>query len=139
MIERTFVMLKPETVSRNLIGEILRRLENSGFRILAVKLIRATQQQAQKLYEPHVGKSFYDELVQHITSGPILPMIVEGDNAVNKVRVLIGSTNPAQADVGTIRKDFGISITKNAIHAADSRESFERESKIFFSDDEIVG
>ena len=138
VMEKSFTMLKPETVERNLIGAILKKIEDSGFRILAIKLIRATQQQAEKLYEPHVDKSFYNELVQHITSSPILPLIVEREDAINKLRTLIGATNPDKAEIGTIRKDFGISITKNVIHAADSKENFERESKIFFSQDDIV-
>ncbi|MEM2960816.1 MAG: nucleoside-diphosphate kinase [Candidatus Bathyarchaeia archaeon] len=138
MVERTFVMLKPETVSRNLIGEVIKRIESAGFRVVAMKLTKATLQQAQKLYEPHIGKSFYNELIQHITSGPILPMIVEKEDAVNRMRAFIGATNPAQASVGTIRKDFGISITKNAIHAADSPQNAEREAKIFFNANEIL-
>lgn len=138
MVEKTFVMLKPETVSRNLSGEIVKRIENAGFRIVAMKLTRASLQQAQKLYEPHIGKSFYNELIQHIISGPILPMIVEKADAIKRMRTLIGATNPAQAETGTIRKDFGISLTKNAIHAADSPQNAEREAKIFFNVNEII-
>ena len=139
MVDRTFVMLKPETVERKLIGEIISRIEKRNFRIVAMKLIQASIQQAEKLYEVHLGKSFYQELVDHITSGPIVPMVVERDDAVTKMRELIGATNPAQAEDGTIRRDFGLSITKNAIHAADSPQNAERETGIFFSDDEILG
>jgi len=138
MAERTFVMLKPEAVTRRLSGEIIKRIEKEGFRIVAVKLTKATLEQAERLYEVHVNKSFYKELVNNITSGPILPMVVEGKDAVRRMRALIGATNPAQAEVGTIRRDFGLSITKNVIHAADNPENSQKEIEIFFSEDEIM-
>ena len=138
MAEKTFVILKPETVKNKLVGEVIGRIEKAGFKILAMKLIRASLKQAEKLYEVHKGKSFYDELISHITSGPIVPMIVEGEDAVNKMRMLIGATNPKEAKPGTIRGDLGISITMNIIHAADSPENFVRESKIFFDEKEVL-
>jgi len=137
-LERTFAILKPETVERRLIGEVLRRIEEAGFKILALKLLRASREQAERLYEVHAGKPFYGELIDHITSGPIVPMVLEAENAVEKLRRLIGATDPAKAEPGTIRRDLGISITKNVIHAADSRESYEREHKIFFTPEEIL-
>lgn len=137
-LERTFAILKPETVERRLIGEVLRRIEESGFKILALKLLRADRRQAEKLYEVHLGKPFYPELISHITSGPIVVMVLEGENAVERLRKLIGATDPAKAEPGTIRRDFGLSITKNAIHAADSPESYRREYGIFFGEEEIL-
>ena len=137
-VERTFAILKPETVSNRLVGEVIGRLEKAGFKILAMKLIWATREQAEKLYEVHVGKPFYLELINHITSGPIVPMVLEAEDAVSRLRKLIGATDPAKAEPGTIRGDLGITITKNIIHAADSPESFEREHKIFFSQGEIL-
>ena len=137
-IERTFAILKPETVSNRLIGEVIGRLEKAGFKILAMKLIWATREQAERLYEVHLGKPFYPDLINHITSGPIVPMVLEAEDAVSRLRKLIGATDPAKAEPGTIRGDLGITITKNIIHAADSLESFKREHKIFFSESEIV-
>jgi nucleoside-diphosphate kinase len=131
-------MLKPEAISRGLIGEILKRIEKGGFKILALKLLKPTLKQAEKLYEMHVGKSFYHELVDHITSGLVLPLVVEGEDAIKKIRSLIGATNPAQAETGTIRRDFGLSVTKNVIHAADSPENAKRETSIFFTAGEIL-
>jgi len=137
-MERTFAILKPETVSRRLIGAVVKRLEEAGFKILAMKLIWASREQAEKLYEVHRGKPFYPELIKHITSGPIVPMVLEAEDAVARLRRLIGATDPAKAEPGTIRRDYGISITMNVIHAADSLESFEREHKIFFKPEEIL-
>jgi len=120
VIEKTFAIVKPEAVARGAAGEIIARIEHSGFRIRAIKLIRASPTHAEKLYEMHVGKSFYQELLNHITSAPILPMVLEGEDSIHRLRALAGATNPSQAGPGTIRKDFGLSITKNAVHAADS-------------------
>jgi len=138
MPERTFAMLKPETISRGLIGEIVKRIEDGGFTILAMKMTKPTLKQAEKLYEMHLGKGFYQELVDHITSGPVLPMIVEKGEAIKKLREMVGATNPSQAEAGTIRRDFGLSVTQNTIHAADSPENAEREAKIFFTADEVL-
>ncbi|MCX8176131.1 MAG: nucleoside-diphosphate kinase [Candidatus Bathyarchaeota archaeon] len=137
-MEKTFVILKPETIMNKLVGEVVSRIEKAGFKILAMKLVKANLSQAEKLYEVHKGKSFYNELINHITSGPIIPMIVAGRDAVKQMRMLIGATNPKEAKPGTIRGDLGISITMNIIHAADSPENFIRESRIFFSEDEIL-
>jgi len=137
-LERTFAILKPETVERRLIGEVVKRIEEAGFKVLALKLVWASREQAEKLYEVHLGKPFYPELINHITSGPIVPMVLEAENAVEKLRTFIGATDPAKAEPGTIRRDLGLSITKNAIHAADSHESYEREHKIFFATEEIL-
>jgi len=138
VLERTFAILKPETVERRLVGETIKRIEEAGFKILALKLVWASREQAERLYEVHFGKPFYHELIKHITSGPIVPMVLEAENAVEKLRKLIGATDPARAEPGTIRRDLGLSITKNAIHAADSPESFQREYRVFFSPEEIL-
>ena len=138
MAEKTFIILKPETIKNRLVGEVLSRIEKAGFKILAIKIVKATMEQAEKLYEVHKGKNFYEELINHITSGPIIPMIVEAEDAIKRMRMLIGATNPKEAKPGTIRGDFGISTTMNIIHAADSYESFLRESTIFFDEKEIL-
>ncbi len=136
--EKTFVILKPETVKNRLVGEVILRIEKAGFKILAMKLVKASVEQAEELYKIHKGKSFYEELINHITSGPIVPMVVEGEDAVKHMRELIGATNPKEAKPGTIRGDLGFSTTMNIIHAADTQENFLRESKIFFNKEEIL-
>jgi nucleoside-diphosphate kinase len=136
--EQTFSFLKPETVMRGFIGEIISRFERKGLVLVAAKLIHMSARQAQKLYEMHKGKPFFQELVAHVTSGPVFVMIWEGPNAVAIVRNLVGATNPASAAPGSIRGDFAITVTPNAIHAADSVENARRELSIFFSSDEIL-
>lgn len=123
---------------RGLIGEIVSRFENKGLVLLGAKLIQMSSEQAQKLYEVHKGKPFFQELVSHVTSGPVFAMVWEGPNAVSVVRGLVGATNPLNAAPGTVRGDFAISMTPNAIHAADSLESAKREMAIFFQTNEIA-
>lgn len=137
MIQRTFVMLKPESVVSKQIGEIIASIEKEDFAIRAMKLTRATKHQAEKLYELHLGKEFYQELITHVLSGPVVPMIVEAPDAILKMRNLIGPTNPSQGDKSTIRGRYGQSVTKNAIHASDSPENAEREGRIFFAADDF--
>jgi nucleoside-diphosphate kinase len=136
--EQTFSFLKPETVMRGFVGEIISRFERKGLVLVAAKLIRMSVQQAQELYEIHKGKPFFQELVSHVTSGPVLVMVWEGPNAVAIVRNLVGATNPVNAAPGSIRGDFALTVTPNAIHAADSIENAKREFSIFFSSAEIV-
>lgn len=136
--EQTFSFLKPETVMRGFVGEIISRFERKGLVLVAAKLIRMSVQQAQELYEVHKGKPFFEELVSHVTSGPVLVMVWEGPNAVAVVRNLVGATNPVNAAPGSIRGDFALTVTPNAIHAADSIENAKRELSIFFSSAEIV-
>jgi len=136
--EQTFSFLKPETVMRGFVGEIISRFERKGLVLVAAKLIRMSVQQAQELYEVHKGKPFFQELVSHVTSGPVFVMVWEGPNAVAIVRNLVGATNPVNAAPGSIRGDFALTVTPNAIHAADSIENAKRELSIFFSSDEIV-
>lgn len=135
--ERTFVAIKPDGVKRGLIGKILSRFEDKGFKIIALKLLQVTPEQAASHYEEHYGKPFYPRLVHYITSGPIVAMVVEGYNAVSSVRHLVGATDPSSADVGTIRADFAQVKEYNVIHASDSVESAKRETKIYFNDNEL--
>ncbi len=136
--EKTFVMLKPSTIARGMIGEALERMEKKGLKIVAMKMTQTTQEEAAKLYAVHTGKPFYDELVRFVTSGPIVAMVVEGDDAVKVMRKLVGATNAKEAEPGTIRGDFALSKQKNAVHASDSVENAQYEMSIFFSPKEIV-
>lgn len=136
-IEQTFTMLKPETIMRGLIGEVIARIEKRGFNVVAMKMVNVTPKQAATLYEMHKGKPFYNKLIRHIRSGPVVVMVVEGPDVVKSLRQMIGATNPSKAEKGTIRGDYGLTETKNVIHAADSLKNAKREIKIFFSKDEI--
>ncbi len=136
-IERTFVMLKPSTVARAMVGKTIERIEEKGLKIVALKLTQVTREKAARLYAVHREKPFYRELVQFITSGPIIAMIIEGDESVKVVRKLIGATNAKEAEPGTIRGDFALSNQKNAIHASDSEENANCEMSIFFTPDEM--
>jgi len=137
-VERTFSFLKPESVMRGFIGEIVSRFERKGLVLVAAKLIHMSQNQAENLYGIHRGKLFFQELVQHVTSGPVFLMVWEGPNAVNVVRTLVGATNPLNAAPGTVRGDFALQVTPNAIHGADSVDNANREMSIFFSPSEIT-
>ena len=132
-VERTLVVIKPDGVSRALVGEVLSRFERKGFKIKALKMLTFDNALATDFYAPHIGKAFFPELKQFITSGPVVAAILEGNNAVEVVRRMIGSTKSFEAASGTVRGDFGLGITDNVIHASDSQDSFERESKILFS------
>ena len=131
-------MLKPETVARGFAGKIITRIEETDLKIIAMKLVKISPDQAEILYEIHKEKPFFDMLVDHITSGPVIIMLMEGDEAVATIRKLCGKTNPLEAEAGSIRKLYGLNITMNAIHAADSIKNAQRESKIFFDSDEII-
>jgi nucleoside-diphosphate kinase len=137
-IETTFVILKPSTTARGMIGNIITRIENKGLKIVAMKLIQITPPKAQQLYEIHQGKPFYPNLIQYITSAPTVALIIEGQDAVATIRTLIGNTNPKEAQPGTIRGDLALTVTKNAVHASDSAENAQKEASIFFTKDEIV-
>ena len=123
---------------RGLIGKIVARFENKGLVLVAAKLLRMSAEQAQRLYEVHKTKPFFQELVSHVTSGPVFLMVWEGPNAVSLVRNLVGATDPANAAPGSVRGDYALSITPNAIHAADSLENANREMSIFFSSNEFT-
>ena len=132
MIERTFVMIKPDGVAKGLTDEIIGRIKRAGLRVVSVKRINIDRASAERLYAIHRGKEFFERLVGHVLSGPVVVMLVEGENAIARMRELIGATDPAKAAKGTIRGDFGSSITENVIHAADSLESAKYEMPIFF-------
>ena len=135
--ERTFVAIKPDGVKRGLIGKIIDRFETKGFKIVAMKLLQVTPELAAKHYEEHHGKPFYNRLVNYITSGPIVAMVVEGYRAIESVRHMVGSTDPVKADVGTIRADFAQVMEYNVFHVSDSPESAAREIDIYFRPEEI--
>ncbi|MCE4603573.1 MAG: nucleoside-diphosphate kinase [Aeropyrum sp.] len=137
-IERTLLLVKPDGVERRLIGEVISRVERKGLKILALKMLKLDREKAEEFYSVHKDKPFFNELVDFITSGPIVAMIVEGEEAVSVVRIMIGQTDGRKAQPGTIRGDYSLDIMKNIVHASDSVESFEREYKVVFSDDEIV-
>lgn len=132
MSDKTLIVIKPDAVSRGLVGEILSRFEKKGFRIVALKLVRLTREEANEFYSVHKGKHFFEELVSFITSGPVVAAILEGRNAIDVIRLMIGSTDSSKAAPGTIRGDLGLDITSNIIHASDSIESYRRESAVIF-------
>lgn len=136
-MERTFVAIKPDAVKRGLIGRIIKRFENRGYKIVGMKMLQPTLEMAKKHYEEHIGKPFYDRLIRYITSGPIIAMILQGENAIKGARQLMGSTQPNDAEVGTLRADFAQTMEFNVVHGSDSQESAEREINIYFSPEEI--
>jgi len=136
--ERTFVMLKPDAVQRGLIGEIISRIERKGLKIVAMKLIRVDRELAERHYDVHREKPFFAELVEFVTSSPVVVMVVEGRAAIKVVRRLMGATDPLEAAPGTIRGDLGLDITKNLIHGSDAPETARREIELFFAEDEIL-
>ena len=131
-MEKTLSIIKPDGVKKNIIGSILNRFEVSGFVIVNIKLIKLTKDQASSFYEMHKGKPFFENLVDFMTSGPCIPFVVQGENAITSVREMMGSTNPNDAACGTIRSDFADSIDSNIIHGSDSKESADREISFFF-------
>ena len=137
-VERTLFLIKPDAVERGLIGEIVARFERRGFRIRGMKLMRVTEQQAAEHYVEHVGKPFYPELVEFITSGPVVAMAIEGLGAVATVRSMMGATNPLDSAPGTIRGDFALDLGQNVVHGSDAPSSAARELAIFFTDSELT-
>ncbi len=137
-MERTFVMIKPDGVQRGLIGEIISRIEKKGLKIVAMKMMQISRELAERHYEEHRKKEFFNPLVEYITSAPVVAMVVEGRDAVRVVRSLVGKTNPIEASPGTIRGDFAMDIGRNVIHAADSNEAAKREISLFFDENEIL-
>ena len=126
MIERTFIAIKPDAVQRGLIGKIISRIEEKGYKLVALKMIQVSDEQAAAHYAEHVGKPFYPNLVKFITSAPIVAMVVEGDNAILGMRQIMGKTNPANAEVGTIRGDFSPEMSFNVIHGSDVVQDIAR-------------
>ena len=137
-MEKTLVLVKPDGVAKGLTGEILSRFQRRGFKICALKMLRMARSQAEIHYGEHRGKPFFNGLVDFITSGPLVAMVVQGDNAVKVVRMMMGPTNPADAPAGTIRGDYALDIGNNVIHGSDSPESATREIAIFFTPGEIL-
>ena len=138
-LERTFSIIKPDATRRNITGQVAARLEDGGLRIVAQKRINMTREQAKGFYAVHKERPFYGDLVAFMTSGPVVVQVLEGENAVARNREIMGATNPADADEGTIRKDFAESIEANSVHGSDSQENAAIEIAFFFSDDEITG
>jgi len=137
-MQQTLVLLKPDAVERKLVGEIISRLEKRGLKIVAMKMIRVDDGLAKRHYAIHEGKPFFEELVEFITSGPIVAAVFEGEDAVTEVRSVMGATDPANAAPGTIRADLAQDIGHNLIHGSDSEETAEKEIKLFFSKAEIL-
>ncbi len=137
-MERTFVMVKPDGVQRGLIGEVIRRLENRGLRLVAAKFMQVSRELAERHYAVHRGKPFYEGLIAYITSGPVMAMVWEGPQAIAAVRQTMGATRPTEAAPGTIRHDFGLEIGRNLTHASDGPETAAFEIDLWFRPDELV-
>ncbi|MCR5225294.1 MAG: nucleoside-diphosphate kinase [Alphaproteobacteria bacterium] len=137
-IQRTLSIIKPDATERNLTGSINARFEQAGLRIIAQKRLHLTRAQAEKFYEVHKDKAFYDSLCEYMSSGPVVAQVLCGEDAVAQNRKIMGATNPANAEIGTIRRDFGQSIEHNAVHGSDSPENAQIEISFFFSQLEIV-
>lgn len=138
-VERTLSIIKPDATRRNLTGKINARLEEAGLRIVAQKRLRLTRESAERFYAVHAERAFFNDLCEFMTSGPVVAQVLEGEDAVARNREIMGATNPANADKGTIRKEFGESIEANSVHGSDSRENAATEVAFFFSEMEIVG
>lgn len=138
-IERTLSIIKPDATRRNLTGSIAARFEEAGLHIIAQKRLQLSPAQAERFYEVHKERAFYSDLCEFMTSGPVVVQILEGENAIAKNREVMGATNPANADEGTIRKDFGESVEANSVHGSDAPETAAEEIAFFFSQTEIVG
>jgi len=138
-VERTLSIIKPDATRRNLTGRINAKFEEAGLRIVAQKRLRLTKTQARAFYDVHKKRPFYKDLVAFMTSGPVVVQVLEGNNAVQKNRDVMGATNPANADPGTIRKEFAENIEANSVHGSDSAENAAREIRFFFKKSEIVG
>ena len=136
-MEKTLSIIKPDAVSKNVLGKILDRFESSGLKIVAIKMLHLDQDMAEGFYAEHKGKPFFDKLINFMTSGPVIVQVLSGENAIKANRELMGNTNPEEADSGTIRSDFAESIDANAVHGSDSSESAEREISYFFTESEI--
>lgn len=138
-MERTLALIKPDAVQRGLVGDIMSRLEKTGLKIIALKMLRLDRELAERHYAMHKGKSFFEGLVSYITSGPIVAAVLEGPRAVEIVRKAMGETDPAQAASGTIRGDLALEIGRNVVHGSDSGESAGQEISLFFKPEELIG
>ncbi len=138
-MERSLVLIKPDAIQRGLAGTIITRLESQGLKLVALKMLHLDKALARRHYAIHRDKPFFESLVDYISSAPIITIIFEGERAVEVIREMMGPTDPAKAEAGTIRGDFGLDIGRNTIHGSDSVETAEEEIKLFFSEDEIFG
>jgi nucleoside-diphosphate kinase len=138
VIEQTLAIIKPDAVSRGLIGKILARVEEQGFRVRALRMVQLSKQTAQAFYQVHAERPFYENLTTYMSSGPVVPMLLERENAIQSLRDLMGATNPQQAAPGTIRRDYGENIERNAIHGSDASATASVEIAFFFSQFEQV-
>lgn len=136
-MEKTLSIIKPDATTKNIIGKIINKLEEAHLKIIAARMIWLTKEQAQKFYDIHAQKSFFDELVEYMISAPVLVMVLQGENAIAQNRIIMGATDPKKAKQGTIRFEYGSSIDRNAIHGSDSSETAKREIAFFFSPEEI--
>jgi nucleoside-diphosphate kinase len=137
-IERTYAMVKPDGVKRGLVGEVVSRIEKKGFKVVGMKLMQIPRETAERHYGEHQGKPFFEGLVSFITSGPVVAMVIEGENAILEWRKMMGSTNPKDAALGTIRGDFASTIDENVVHGSDAPATAEREIGIFFKAEELL-
>lgn len=137
-MERSLVLVKPDAVERGFSGSIISRLESTGLTLVALKMMRVSRELAERHYTAHREKPFFSGLIGFITSGPIVAAVFEGDDAVRTIRIAMGATDPAKAELNSIRRDFGLDIEHNAVHGSDSVETAEHEVKLFFSQDEIL-
>jgi len=137
-LERTLIILKPDAVQRGLTGEIIRRFEQRGLKLVAMKLMSVPREMAEKHYAEHAGKGFYEGLVNYIISSPVVVLVLEAKNGIELARNMIGKTKPVDASPGTIRGDFGVEVGRNLVHGSDSQESAEREIALWFAPAEIV-
>lgn len=136
-VERTLSIIKPEAVARNIIGEIYKRFEQAGLRIIAARMLHLSEDQAKRFYEVHKERPFYNDLVAYMQSGPVMVQVLEGENAIARNREIMGATNPAEAAEGTIRADFADSVEANAVHGSDAPDTAQAEIAFFFDDDGI--
>ncbi len=138
-VERTLMLIKPDAVKRNLEGKIIAHVQEKGFKLVAMKKLKLTREQAENFYFVHKDRPFFNELCEFMTSGPIVAMVWEGEDAISKIREIMGATNPEEAEEGTIRKLYGTNVGENAVHGSDSKESADIEIPFFFSRLELVG
>jgi len=137
-MERTYLMVKPDGVQRGLVGEIISRFEKKGVKLVGLKMLQITREMAEKHYQEHIGKPFFGALVDYITSGPVVAMVIEGKDIIATAREMMGATNPLKAATGTIRSTYGMDMARNVIHGSDSAASASREIDIFFAPNELI-
>ncbi len=137
-MEKTFLMIKPDGVQRGLVGEVIRRLERKGIKLIGLRMLQMDRETATRLYKVHEGKGFFEDLINYVTSGPVVVMALEGERVVEIVRTLIGNTKSYEALPGTIRGDFGMTIGRNVVHASDSVENAAKELAIFFDEKDFL-